>query len=197
MAKKPLYVLCGAVATAGKDTFCKLLIEALPGVKIKRFALADQLKLDLQPFLLDEFGIDIFNCASQDKEMVRDILVAYGKAWRTKSRGTHWTELLQEEIEGSGVDVAVITDIRYSDEKYPEDELYWGQTTNQGLLVHITRIDKNGNVVAPANADEAKNDPKIEAAADFKIVWNTVGLDELDSLKEKVTPVVEEIWKRL
>lgn len=194
--KKPLYVLCGAVATAGKDTFCKLLIELLPDLKVKRFALADQLKLDLQPFLLDEFGIDIFNCSSYEKELVRDILVAYGKSWRKKSQGTHWTELLQEEIELSGVDVAVVTDIRYSDDSYPEDELFWGKTKNQGILVHITRL-KDGIAIPPINEDEKKNDPRLRDAADFKIVWETVGLDQLQILKDKVQPIAEEIRKRL
>lgn len=194
--KKPLYVLCGGVATVGKDTFCKLLIDLLPDLRVKRFALADQLKLDLQPFLLDEFGIDIFNCSPHEKELVRDILVAYGKSWRKKSQGTHWTELLQEEIDISGVDIAVVTDIRYSDPAYPEDELFWGTQKNNGLLVHITRL-KDGSPIPPINEDEEKNDPKLQAAADFKIIWETVGLDDLESLKDKIRPIAEKIRQEL
>jgi hypothetical protein len=174
MSKKITIGLCG-VAKSGKDLFCNLLINNLSfhGFKAKRFALADRLKNDLKP-IFDKLNIDIWNCNANNKELVRDLMVAYGKAQRIKSEGKYWTRMLTTEIEADDCDVAIVTDIRY--DVYPQDELYWCKEKMGGVLVHISRFNLLEGVktfIQPPNQDELANDPKLKAAADYCVEWHT------------------------
>lgn len=191
-----LTVALTGLARSGKDTFCALLIEELAkeGLKAKRFALADNLKKELQPFIMAQYGIDILNCTPEEKELVRDFLVFHGKMKRLKSQGRHWTSKLETEIRlTNDIDVAIVTDARY--DVFPEDELTWAKQNMGGVLVHIKRYNLiwgaigdegvrqyiNATVptagerayVQPPNEDERRNDPRLEAKADFKVDWET------------------------
>ncbi len=186
------------LARSGKDTFCALLVEELGkvGLNAKRFALADNLKAELRDFIRTSYNIDILTCSPEEKELVRDFLVFHGKMKRLKTQGKHWTTMLEQQIlNDQTIDVAIVTDARY--DVYPEDELSWIKNRMDGVLVHIKRFEKRSidnvtcaiaaskftdeemergytrSYVQPPNSDEALNDPRLEAKADFKVDWDT------------------------
>ena len=165
------------LARSGKDHFCQLLTRELYslGYGGERFALADELKKNINPFFSSEFGIDIFNCSDSAKSSVRPLMVSYGMVWRLKTEGKHWTKILEEKIKMSECDVAIITDIRYN--VYDQDEVHWLKEHMNGILVHLTRYDvgENGEkkYYDPPNEEEALNDPLVAAQADYKIEWQS------------------------
>lgn len=162
------------VARSGKDTFYLILKKFLEERKIKseRIALADDLKKELGPFVKEKFNIDLSKCDGSDKELVRPLMVSYGKCRRIQTEGKYWTslvnikvkELIKQKI------VPIITDIRYIE--YKEDEYSWLKS-HEGILIHISRKLDDGSLVPPANIEEKSNDNKLKAVADFSICWDT------------------------
>jgi len=173
------------LARTGKDTFCQALIKEYRrrGVAAKRFALADELKLDLDPFLKEKFGISAFTKDEEEKGLIRDLLVAHGKIHRIRSEGTYWAKILDVKIKAAmqANIVPIVTDLRYMEYEY--DEVDWFQKGVSGTLVHLRRDNEDGSRRLPPNIHEEKNDPVIESIADHKLVLPTVvdlvsGLDE-------------------
>lgn len=173
-------------AGAGKDLFFAELQKA--DSRFVRFALADELKRELNPFLKQMYGIDIFTCSRELKNKVRPILVEHGKIRRIDSKGTHWTNILKNQIQAFCVAapdaIVCVTDIRY--DFYENDEVSWIQQDMGGTLVHISRYEEeelisiHGETVkrkkfqdAP-NRDEAENDPKVKAKANYRVEWPTI-----------------------
>lgn len=169
------------VATAGKDTFFVYFQEYLSihGIKAKRFALADELKRDLEPFLSQKFGIDAFTQNKEQKNLIRPLMVAYGRARRIQSKGTYWTSILTPKIEQAIRDgyVPIVTDIRYCE--FEMDELPWMKQRIGGAVIHVERLDENGKIIPPANEDEKVNDPLVRRFSDFPITVATID-DELE-----------------
>lgn len=194
MIKPNTVIGLSGVAGAGKDTFLEILSQQLPNVK--RFALADNLKRELNPFFMNMYGVDIFTCPRETKDLLRPILVAHGKMRRLSSQGRHWTEMLQKEIlafqKSNPNSIVVVTDVRY--DFYSKDEIHWLKKEMNGIFVHIQRfyekeientwrergMDFKGKsdfvktyIEAP-NEDEKINDPKMIRAADYRVVWPTL-----------------------
>jgi len=184
------------VATSGKDTLCNLIGEHLSNrnIKTKRIALADKLKEDLFPFIKEKFNINIFDVSSENKTLIRPILVSYGRIKRTISKGKHWTSLVDETINNLIATniVPIITDVRY--DEYPEDELYWLKNKN-GILIHISRKNTDGTMVPPANSEEESNDIRLKELADIKYVWDTES--KMCALYQKHIDLLEEIYERI
>jgi hypothetical protein len=184
------------VATSGKDTLCSLIARHLSSKNIKsqRLALADNLKNDLKNFICDKFDINILEASSQEKTLIRPIMVAYGKVKRTLSKGKHWTNMLDLSIEDLVKEdtVPIVTDVRYME--YPEDEFFWLKSRN-GILVHISRLDMNGNLIMPANLEEKENDTKIKEKADLKLIWETE--DDIDSLYYNHLNFLKNIYEQI
>lgn len=162
------------MATSGKDSLCILLQESLStlGISSQRIALADELKRELDPFLREKFGISAFTRIPGEKEIIRPVLVAYGKVWRARSEGKYWTGLITPKVNSliqSGV-VPIVTDIRY--DEYPEDEIYWVKK-NGGKVVYVSRME-NGSLIPPANEDEKRNDPRLISKSDYTFETVTV-----------------------
>ncbi len=169
---------------SGKDTFCKLLSEKLLeyGVTSKRLALADKLKSEIRPALLEKYSIDVFNCSPEEKEIIRPDLVAFGKIWRETSKGTHWCSIVEKQFLSLSEDVVIVPDIRYSDPEYPDDEVSWVKNKHKGILVHVARYKTINGIkewLAPPNDDERRFDPIMRQEADFSLSWETLEEDEL------------------
>lgn len=183
MINQKLVVGIGGLARAGKDTLCNLLIQALylNNISAKRRALADELKIEIRPKLLDTYGIDVLNCTPEEKEKIRPELVAFGKERRMTSRGTYWTQIVQEKMQDDDEQVIIVPDIRYN--FFVEDEVNWVQGKNAGILIHVARYEVNdkGQKVwmEPPNTDERINDPKVRVAADFSLSWPSKPIVEL------------------
>lgn len=162
------------VARSGKDTFYSILKKYLEekNIKSERLAFADNLKYELNDFTKEKFDIDLFKCNPIEKELVRPLMVSYGKCRRAQTDGKYWTSLLEPKIKNlSEMNIVpIITDVRYIE--YKEDEYSWLKSRN-GLLIHISRRLDDGSIVAPANIEEKANDNKLKAVADITISWET------------------------
>lgn len=152
-------------AGAGKDTLYTLLSER---VNCKRVALADSLKSELRPFILEKFSIDLFDCPREEKDLVRPILVEYARVKRRQSPD-YFIKKVHGYVTSCHTNI-VITDIRYL------NEIDWLKNLG-GKLVHIKKykeIDGKRVYSEPFIPDEIENDPKLQAAADYKIEWPEV-----------------------
>jgi hypothetical protein len=191
----------GGLAGSGKDTFVNLLQSKIPNVQ--RFALADSLKAELNPTLINLYNTDIFTCSREQKDIVRPVLVAHGKVRRTLSEGRHWIEILNNKIsehrEKRPEDIICITDVRY--DVFKRDEVNWLKQELGGCFVHITRYDivAGKNIPQqPPNADEAENDPKLQAKANYRVIWPSAkkvdGTPDFNSLNIYVEEFIK--WLR-
>lgn len=162
------------VARSGKDTFCLILERFLKekGLEARRVALADELKKELSDFVEKKFKINLNKCEGQDKELIRPLMVAYGKCRRAQTEGKYWTSIVESDIKNFRKQniIPIITDIRYIE--YKDDEYAWLKNHN-GILIHISRKLDDGSIIPPANIEEKANDNKLKAVADYSICWET------------------------
>jgi hypothetical protein len=183
------------VARAGKDTFATILIAKLEaqGYSVKRIALADALKGDCDEFCKKRLNISAFTQDPKEKLLIRPLLVWYGDAQRQRTNGRYWIDIAQSKIDSSDFDYYVITDVRYS--FFEKDEVQWVKDECQGVLCHVskwgmynvpvndTSYKTEWSCVPPANDHEALNDPKMRAAADYRVEWRDVGPLSPEELK--------------
>ena len=163
------------VAGSGKDLFFELLNSEVND--LKRYALADKLKADVYDFSLNQYDIDPIKCAREEKNMIRPFLVAHGNLKRKISKGRHWveglTKIIEEDLEDGFLkptDIICITDVRYAE--FQKDD--WLKNDLNGALIHVSKYkirNKKRYYHPPANLAETENDPKLIAAADYKIKW--------------------------
>jgi hypothetical protein len=153
-------------AKVGKDTFFKLMADLYPGAV--RLSIGDIIRQDCAQLILDRFDIEVFNATPEQKEIIRPILAGYGKAQQDATKGKYFTDILDVTIESLRDDKKyfILTDCRYM------NEVEWLRSKN-GVLVYITRVNKNGEDIIPANEFEADNDISLRLAADYRIKWHT------------------------
>ena len=201
-------------ARSGKDLFTSVAQKILKEHKIKseKFALAYELKNDLKSLIKNKVGIDVFTDNTQEKSIIRPLLVAYGDVMRKTSEGKYWTGKLENRIANSKSDVVFVTDIRY--DVYPEDECTWLQNKQCGKLIHITkfkqgpvpqgkRFSKNKIVKiydASPNDHELLNNPKVKTKANYAFEWedcsdklNGSSLEDHPYIREKVIEALKAI----
>lgn len=168
------YIGISGVARSGKDSFANLLenlIKLNYDNCIFKSSLALPLKRDCKDFIKDKLELDVFSQKTEDKSVFRDLLVWYATVKRKQSMGKYWTDKFDERSKKYSPEICIVCDLRYSE--YEEDEIFWLKNKHNGILIHIERTDLFGVVVPPANNDEKRNDPKIKAAADYKLTWPT------------------------
>jgi hypothetical protein len=173
-------------AGAGKDEFCKCCIKLMEinGIRCQRLSIADVLKNEMKEFIKDKFEIDIINASREEKNIVRGLLVEYGLVKRNLSNGRYFTQKLEKamEILSRGkrqIQHYIISDIRYCDENFLEDELYWLKHIVNGKLCFIERIkgydERDSPILCPpANEMEAFYHPILKENSDFLVEWETV-----------------------
>jgi hypothetical protein len=184
------------VARSGKDTFYSILKKYLKekNLESQRIALADELKKELGDFVEKKFKIDLNKCDGSDKELIRPLMVAYGKCRRVQTQGKYWTSIVDQKVKELKKDniIPIITDIRYIE--YKEDEYAWLKSYN-GILIHLSRKLDDGSFVPPANMEEKSNDNKLKAVADFSICWETC--QDTNFLYELMQKNLRNIYDRL
>ena len=169
------FIGISGLARSGKDLFFNLFSKEIKklGFSCGRFALADELKIEINPFLISHYGIDIFNCTKEEKEIVRPALISHGKIRRSQSGGRYWIDKIEDSINKEGpLDFTCVTDIRYAE--HPKDELNWVKKEKGGTLIHISKyvlIDEEKIFQKAANEEEERNDPRLRREADYKICW--------------------------
>lgn len=183
-------------AQSGKDSFYNIAEKYFLSLnlKCKRLALADNLKHDLKDFLYEKFNLDVFNMSQENKELIRDLLVVYGKIKRQQTAGKYWTNLLDKEVEKAlkEYDIVFITDVRYA--YYPEDELSWIKKFKNNMLIHISRFDESNKIIPPRNLEEQLNDPILKENANYKLAWHT-SQDFQVRIKE-MEPILNKIYEQ-
>lgn len=152
----------------GKNTLGESLIKFLSArnVNVKQYALADELKKELDPLFLLNAGISAFTEDSVDKELVRKTLIAYGTGfWREKDPD-HWIKRVEQNINAAIPHIAIVTDVRFASNEAP-----W--IKDDGILLHVDRVNEAGEYFPPAGPDEAYNDPILKEMADHKLLWES------------------------
>lgn len=185
-----LYAMSG-VGRAGKDSFADLFTEYLKP-PVCRYAFANMLKKEIDPFLIERHGISAWTTNSADKAIIRPDLVAWGKMRRKESNGRHWIDQIQESVIKSlshEMNV-IITDCRFN--THDEDEAGWIHSLG-GKIIYVERVLEDGSVVGPSNSEEAENDPKVRAAADIVVTIPTFS----DNYLDKMRPHVLDVWIQL
>lgn len=197
-----LFLGIAGAATVGKDTYYRLLKQICSeefGVNVIRFALADSLKNDLYSLILYKYGVDIFNCSTEDKNKVRHLLVSHARVMRQNTKGRYWIEKLQSEIEEykksenfKPSDIFCVTDIRHFE--YLKDEVVWIKEENKGVLIYVEKYFSDGSICNPANADESRNDPALREHCDYLLRWMH-GTEE-QTLKISVKKSIDNLIKQ-
>lgn len=184
------------VARSGKDTFYAILKRYLKekNIESQRIALADELKTELGDFVEKKFRINLNKCDGADKELIRPLMVAYGKCRRVQTEGKYWTSLVDSKVKDlkKQLVIPIITDIRYIE--YKEDEYAWLKNHN-GILVHISRKLDDGSFVQPANIEEKSNDNKLKAVADYSVCWETC--QDVNFLYELTQKHLKNIYEKI
>lgn len=168
-------VLLTGYAKSGKDTVFKLLDKYYPN-QFERYAFADALKNDVNPFLKEKTGLDVWELSGELKEKVRPLLVAYGCMMRDLGDGLHWVRKVESEMLNSKTDkIKVITDARF-----PNEVTHFTNNPNYNtFVVKVLRLLDDGPLGAP-NEEEAKNQPLVDRLVDFTFVSrNTLNLEDL------------------
>lgn len=202
------------LARSGKDLFTSVAQKILTekGFKTERYALAYELKSDIKDLIFKQTKIDVFTENTEEKNIIRPMLVAYGDVMRKVSDGKYWTTKVENKISTSKADFVFITDIRY--DVYPEDECYWLQRKMGGKLIHITKYQmaeapskRRISTAKPVkiyeaapNEHELFNNPKVRAKADYAFEWedykfklDDVKLEEHPYIVENVTTALKKI----
>lgn len=176
---QPNLILLTATATSGKDTFATLLKTHLSDRKVVSMSFAYELRKELDP-LFKAFGGTAFETDPVKKALQRPVLVAHGMAQRIVSGGTHWVKALEPHVKEALArgETVVITDCRFP------NEAEWGKALG-GKIIHIERIEEDGSVIPPINADEAVNDPVMRKVADAHVSWPTTDIHSLWPYVEK------------
>lgn len=188
------------VARSGKNLFSSVAKDILTkkGYDVKELSLAEELKKDLYDLIYSKTGISTYTEIDEEKELIRPLMIAHGNMMRKVTRGKHWTSLLEERIksECNFVDFCFVTDVRFAE--YPEDELYWVTEKMNGKLVHISRtveLDDGVSIIPAPNIHEMQNDPKMERASHYKLVWETVNSTDVNNvyIRQKVTEIIDQL----
>lgn len=157
-------LLLSANARSGKDVLTKCFIQefANHGINAKRFAFADELKREVNPLTLLNLGINAFTEDSYEKQLIRPLLLSWGKIGRNIDEN-YWVKKVNAQIKQSEPCLAIISDCRY-----PNEAKYFADKT----LIHLTRYDDNGGEFPPVGEDEALYIPELKEMADFCLKWN-------------------------
>ena len=198
-------------ARSGKDSFCKIAKKVLidAGYKVKIYSFASALKREVEPFLKDVCGVDVWTNDTEIKTDIRDFLVWYGTTFWRKRDPERWVRNTDKQIrlESHLYDVSIISDVRYW------NEADWIHTIDapitDGWLVHISsytvpkrlskniKYDKNGNIdnnidvddciefrqydKAP-NEQERINDPLMQEESNYRLEWEKQGIKNQDEV---------------
>jgi hypothetical protein len=180
---KTIIGICGN-ARCGKDTMAELIQEVLAdiGIKSKKINLADSLKDELREFVDKTLGIDVFTADDEEKKIIRPLLVTWGTHVRRKLDPNIWIKRAAEKMTNNCV--YIVPDIRYA------NEMEWLRG-HDSYCIFIDRI-LDGEIIPPANEEEAANNPILKANSDFQLAWQTVGIENKKNLKQIAVEVLEK-----
>lgn len=187
-------------AGSGKDFLYSVLSKKL---NCKRFALADELKIELNPLVKTLYGVDLLTCEGEDKKKIRPLLVSHGLIRRNETKGRYWIEKISKKIKESIKNdkdlLVIVTDIRYIE--HEKDEVYWLKEEINGKLIHVDKyknIESKKCYSLPPNKEEAENIPIIKEKSDYIFEWEHFsGTEEEVKVKAEKSESVNSLIKWL
>jgi len=182
----------GNRARQGKDFVAKYMQEAYPEIRLYSFAkILKEYCRDHHDTLLYKWQL-----AHQTKETpvhkadpiygCSAILQWFGTDVTRKDRPNYWVNELSKILKQDGPEIAVITDVRFSNEAEFVKE-------NGGTLVQVIRRNEDGTQYLDANRDPNHSS---ETALDDYMDWDyilTCKSGDLDGLKTKAIGVLKNI----
>jgi hypothetical protein len=178
---KPKLIAISGAARSGKNLFANLLINELNKQNIKscQFSLANELKVSLNSFLLEKYNISAFTEKTEEKDIIRQILVDTAAKNRKDTNGRFYLEKINNDILlclNNNI-VPILTDLRFAE--FKNDELFWAKNELNGIIVHIKKFyirkNQSGDCFIERqeypNKQESTNDPIIEKNSDYSIIW--------------------------
>jgi len=162
---------------SGKDTLCRSLIRILNekyNIEAERKSIAgDLIKKNLRSIIMNSVGIDSFTENTEEKELIRPLLVEYGKLMRNNTKGRYFVENFEDVKEKT----LIIPDIRYAE--YLKDEIHWIRNEVNGYLIFLEREN-----IKDANETEKINNKKLKIFSNCCIRWGK--LDENNESDRKI-----------
>ena len=158
--------ICGP-ARSGKDTLADSFIEIFKEYKVKtqKLSFAQELKYECKSFVKRTLGIDIFTEVTEEKDIIRPLLVTWGTHVRRKLNDNVWIDALAKRMHSNKI--IIISDVRF------ENEFNWIKERG-GKIVFINRTLPDGTLVPNANEEEEKNNAFLQQNADSNFTWTTM-----------------------
>lgn len=158
-------------ARSGKDTLADHFVSILnaSNIKAQKLSFANELKMELDDFLLSKIGISAFTQNDEEKKIIRPMLVTWGTHVRRKLDPDVWIKSVLKQTNDNIV--TVVSDVRF------ENELDWIHGSN-GYSVFVDRVGLDGNLVPPANQDEQENTIPLREKCKHSFTWNTIENEE-------------------
>lgn len=202
---KVIIIGLGGVARAGKNTAEQLLISRLGKENCYSSSFAKSLREETKDYIRQNFDIDAYTQNTEEKELIRPILIYHAKIKRKLSKGQYFVNKLKKELFEAGFSLGADLKSLYH-EKYKYiiiNDLRFGYYYNQifnigdeigfiksfdGIVVHIARLDQNNYIVPPFSEEEKINDPIVKKHCDYSFEWPTINSDNIEVLGEKLDP---------
>lgn len=175
---KRLYIGVGGVARSGKNTYCDIAETILKnsGYDVKQYSFANALKKELESFLKDACGVDVWTNDTNIKADIRELLVWYGTTWWRKRDPERWIRNVEKKINDDSPQIVIVSDVRYPNEA---DWIH----NNNGYIIHITSFEYNSSgekcILQPPNIVEQINDPVVKEKSDYQIEWQKLLTEDL------------------
>ena len=165
------------IARAGKDTLAnclKKIVEKEFDCEVEVVSLAKQLKSDLDKVIACNFNINVHTEDTEEKNLIRPILVAYGESMKEKWGKKVWVEKLSKNLEErEDKKFYILSDVRFDFEAIYLIEKYNSE------MIHIS---KTGNDYI--NEIEKINDPLVQELCHQKQTWPPYHPDEVEKCQD-------------
>lgn len=182
------------IARSGKDTLArslKRILETEDNLEVEIISLANQLKEDLDDLIKKNFGFSAFSENTEEKNLIRPILVSYGESMKEKFGKTVWVEKLMEKRDPKKF--TIVPDVRFDFEA-----IFFSEKLD-AEIIHIS-LDGNEYV----NEIEKINDPLVQELANIKHNWPVLHPDQIElcdmhaSILWQMMPEYKKnIWKTI
>ncbi len=173
------------LARSGKDTLAKNLAKIITselGLEVKILSFADRIKWQMKDVIHDHYNISPYTEDTEEKQIIRDILVSHGETMKKIYGETIWADLVIDNIKKSKEKFfPIISDVRFDFEAKKVKQ-------NDGFIIHIS---KEGN--KPPNEIEAKNDPLVQKVADLCHFWPEYEPDNMSECEDHA----QILWEML
>jgi energy-coupling factor transporter ATP-binding protein EcfA2 len=158
--------ICGP-ARSGKDTLADSFAEIFKEYKVKtqKLSFAKELKYECKSFVKRTLGIDIFTEVTEEKDIIRPLLVTWGTHVRRKLNDNVWIDALEKRMHSNKI--VIISDVRF------ENEFNWVKKQG-GKIIFVNRTLPDGSLVPNANEEEEKNNCFLQQNADSTFTWDTI-----------------------